>query len=112
MQNRSRVEEMLRRNKWTRLLFEYGIFVLDFVIMWTCFGTFGEAQMVAHPDLTQHNSNYVSSRSPLHPVSFIKLPVGSIQPKGWIGQYLLLQRDGLTGHLDEISAWLARDHNA
>ena len=43
---------------------------------------------------------------------FIKLPVGSIRPAGWVGRYLQLQRDGLTGHLGEISAWLDKHNNA
>ena len=43
---------------------------------------------------------------------FVKLPIGSIQPKGWIKKYLELQRDGLTGHLGEISAWLDKKNNA
>lgn len=70
------------------------------------------AQMVDHPDLTQRSRNYVDSRAPLQPASFIKLPVGCIHPAGWIGKYLNLQRAGLTGHLNEISAWLSKDHNA
>lgn len=69
-------------------------------------------QMVDHPDLTQKSINYTDSRSPLQPVSFIKLPIGCIHPTGWIGQYLNLQRDGLTGHLNEISGWLSKDNNA
>ena len=56
--------------------------------------------------------NYVSYRAPLRPLNFIKLPVGSIQPEGWVKKYLELQRDGLTGHLGEISAWLEKDNNA
>ncbi len=70
------------------------------------------AQMVDYPDLTQKSRNYIDSRPPLQPVSFIKLPVGSIHPTGWIGKYLSLQRDGLTGHLNEISAWLSKADNA
>jgi hypothetical protein len=48
----------------------------------------------------------------LAPLSFVKLPVGSIQPKGWILKYLELQQDGLTGTLGEISAWLDKNNNA
>jgi hypothetical protein len=69
-------------------------------------------KMVDHPDLTRKSMNYVDTRFPLQPVSFIKLPVGSIHPTGWVGKYLTLQRDGLTGHLNEISGWLAKNNNA
>src|SRR5690349_21310046 len=58
------------------------------------------------------NKFYVSNKAPLQPSQFIKLPAGSIRPKGWILKYLELQRDGLTGHLGEISAWLNKNNNA
>ncbi|WP_205514452.1 beta-L-arabinofuranosidase domain-containing protein [Longitalea arenae] len=63
-----------------------------------------------HRGLT--NSYYVSNRSPLRPSSFIRLPVNSFKPKGWLLHFLKLQRDGLTGHLGEISAWLTKTDNA
>lgn len=58
------------------------------------------------------NYNYIGNRAPLKPEAFIKLPVGSIMPGSWLKKYLELQRDGLTGHLSEISAWLQKDGNA
>jgi len=64
------------------------------------------------PSVTSGNSFYISNRSPLEPLCFIKLPVGSIQPRGWILKYLQLQRDGLTGKLGTISAWLDKTNNA
>ena len=64
------------------------------------------------PDNTSHSNNYTNAKAPLRQQSFIKLPVGSIRPAGWVGRYLELQRDGLTGHLGEISAWLDKNNNA
>ena len=58
------------------------------------------------------NKFYVSNKQPLQPLLFIKLPVGSIKPQGWILKYLELQRDGLTGKLGEVSAWLEKKNNA
>ena len=58
------------------------------------------------------NDFYTSNKSPLLPLHFIKLPIGSIKPEGWVRKYLELQRNGLTGHLGEISAWLEKKNNA
>ena len=55
--------------------------------------------MRERPDCTQANVNYAGNRSPLRPMNFIKLPVGAIQPEGWLKKYLNLQKEGLTGHL-------------
>ncbi|MDO5571587.1 MAG: glycoside hydrolase family 127 protein [Bacteroidales bacterium] len=59
-----------------------------------------------------YNSNYVSNKKPLQPQQFIKLPTGSIQPQGWLYKQLELQKNGLNGHLGEISAWLQKNNNA
>ena len=58
------------------------------------------------------NDYYVSNRAPLQPLQFIKLPAGSIEPEGWIRRQIELQKDGLCGHLGEISAWLQKGNNA
>lgn len=68
--------------------------------------------MTDRPDRIEQNPNYANNRSPLQPSHFLKLPVGSIKPEGWLRKYLELQRDGLTGHLNEISAWLEKENNA
>ncbi|WP_286774705.1 MULTISPECIES: beta-L-arabinofuranosidase domain-containing protein [Sphingobacterium] len=62
--------------------------------------------------LTGKNTQYVNNRAPLRQNALLKLPVGSIVPEGWLGKYLALQKDGLTGHLGEISAWLSKKNNA
>ncbi len=71
-----------------------------------------QATVVSHPELHQQNDFYLSNQAPLQPAHFIKLPLGSIQPKGWILKLLELQKEGLCGHLGEISAWLEKDNNA
>ena len=71
-----------------------------------------KATVINRPSTSIANAHYVGNKTPLEPLSFIKLPVGSIQPKGWILKYLELQRDGLTGRLGEISAWLEKKNNA
>lgn len=69
-------------------------------------------RVVDRPDNTALSHNYTNARTPLRQQHLIKLPVGSIRPAGWVGRYLQLQRDGLTGHLGEISAWLDKHNNA
>ena len=58
------------------------------------------------------NKHYVSNRLPLQPSKLIKIPVGSIKPKGWLLEYFNRQKKGLTGRLGEISAWLDKKDNA
>ncbi len=67
---------------------------------------------IKRPSTKEANQFYSSNKRPLLPLTFIKLPVGSIKPEGWILKYLELERDGLTGKLGEISAWLDKNNNA
>jgi len=62
--------------------------------------------------LNEGKINYVGNKQPLVPQSLIKLPVGSIKPEGWLRTQLELQKNGLNGHLEEISAWLQKNDNA
>lgn len=75
-------------------------------------GNEAEVTVVARPDLAGQNSFYQGNRAPLMPAHFIKLPLGSVQPEGWIAKLIELQKDGLCGHLGEISAWLSKENNA
>lgn len=56
-------------------------------------------------------ANYTSFRAPLKSAPLLKLPVGNVQPKGWLRKILELQRDGLNGKLGTISAWLDKTDN-
>lgn len=71
-----------------------------------------EVRIVDRPDTSGVNSHYLSNRKPLQPSALVPLPLGSIQPKGWLRVMLQRQRDGLTGHLGEISAWLQKEDSA
>ncbi|TWU57852.1 beta-L-arabinofuranosidase domain-containing protein [Rubripirellula reticaptiva] len=58
------------------------------------------------------NNFYVGNRVPLVPSRLIALPPGAVTPAGWLAEMLRRQREGLTGHLGEISAWLTKEDNA
>src|SRR4051794_38631591 len=55
---------------------------------------------------------YVGNRAPLRPVPLLKLPVGSIKPRGWLRRQLELQARGMTGRLPEVSPWCRFEGNA
>ena len=57
------------------------------------------------------SSNYTNFRAPLQAAPLLKLPVGEVQPKGWLRKYLELQKEGLNGKLGTVSAWLDKHNN-
>lgn len=58
------------------------------------------------------NEFYTGNRQPLVREHLIKLPVKAFKPAGWLRTQMELQKDGLTGHLGEISSWLSKKDNA
>ena len=68
--------------------------------------------IVDTPGTSQMNQHYISNRAPLQPSVLIKLPIGVIKPEGWLKEYLNRQKNGLTGNLGKISAWLQKENNA
>src|SRR2546422_778214 len=57
------------------------------------------------PPTTAANPFYITNRAPLLPAPLIKLPIGGIQPRGWLRHQLELEARGMIGHLEEISKW-------
>ena len=69
-------------------------------------------EVVAKPPVGSANPFYTGNREPLLPSPLIKLPIGSITPKGWLRHQLELEAQGMTGHLQEISKWCKFEGNA
>lgn len=65
-----------------------------------------QVTVVKVPPMTKQNRTYLSNREPLAPNPLIKLPIGAIEPKGWLLAQLQLMRDGFTGRLKELSRFL------
>jgi len=61
--------------------------------------------------------NYVNNKAPLQVKPYIELPLGSIKAQGWLLEMLIRQKNGATGHLDELyplvmgkrNGWLGGD---
>ena len=64
------------------------------------------------------NNNYKGNTRPLLPNSYIKLPLGTVKPAGWLKSQLEAEASGLTGNLDDFwpdltkSAWHGGDGDA
>lgn len=64
------------------------------------------------------NVNYNNNPEPLYRNAYIKLPLGSVKPSGWLLAQLQIQAEGLTGHLDDYwpdlvnSSWRGKDGEA
>jgi len=59
------------------------------------------------PATAGQNRHYVSNKEPLAPSPLVKLPIGAIEPKGWLLSQLQLMRNGFTGRLKELSKFLS-----
>ncbi|WP_129311477.1 beta-L-arabinofuranosidase domain-containing protein [Streptomyces sp. L2] len=58
------------------------------------------------PHRTLNGPHYTANRAPLRQQPFLRLPPGSITPKGWLRTQLDLQLDGLNGRMPEVSGYL------
>ena len=68
-----------------------------------------QAGVVKIPPVGGGNSFYPGNRAPLLPSPLMKLPIGAIEPRGWVRRQLLLMADGMTGNLARLSKFLQPD---
>lgn len=54
---------------------------------------------------------YTKNRSPLIEKTYMELPLGSIQPKGWLREMLQRQKTGATGELDKLYPLVMGERN-
>ena len=71
-----------------------------------------DVKVVSTPAASSSQPLYTGNREPLLPSPLIKLPIGSIKPKGWLRHQLELEAQGMTGRLEEISKWCKFEGNA
>jgi hypothetical protein len=84
----------------------WGVFVLG------CAGNSVKVKTVQSPPTDSRRALYVSNREPLLPSALVKLPIGSITPKGWLRNQLELEAKGMSGRLPDVSEWVKYDGNA
>jgi hypothetical protein len=61
-----------------------------------------------HKDIS---GNYINNKAPLVKKKYIELPLGNIKPQGWLRMMLEAQRDGSTGHLDQLYPQVMGERN-
>jgi DUF1680 family protein len=57
------------------------------------------------------SANYTGNRAPLQQNRFLELPLGAIQPKGWLREMLIRQKNGSTGKLDKLYPQVMNQRN-
>ena len=70
-----------------------------------------EIAVVDRPFVTTQHASPTTYRAPLHGGCLKKLPVGQVQPRGFLREILNRQRAGLNGQLGTVSAWLDKNNN-
>jgi hypothetical protein len=108
-----RVQQIGRRMKILEMTL--AILALSLVVMTTTASAADKVEVRALPKVKapiDAKPLYIANRAPLEPSPFVKLPIGSIEPRGWLRHQLELERDGMIGRLKEVSPWLNFEKSA
>jgi hypothetical protein len=77
--------------------------------LWMLFGILAlesSATVVERVEIPASNPFYTGNRAPLQPSPFVKLPLGSITPQGWLRRQLELDASGMCGNLPKVSEFV------
>jgi hypothetical protein len=77
--------------------------------IWLLLGVFAlemPATVVERVEVSASNPFYTGNRAPLQPSPFVKLPLGSITPQGWLRRQLELDASGMCGNLPKVSEFV------
>ncbi|HOO17816.1 MAG TPA: glycoside hydrolase family 127 protein [Phycisphaerae bacterium] len=91
-----------------------GAFMVGLLVAGLTADVFAQAKtsLVDRPSINPPNAFHIGNREPLWPVPLVKLPIGAIEPRGWLRTQLQLEADGFSGRLTEISEFLKKENNA
>lgn len=63
--------------------------------------SFGITVFAENTEIRRGNQNYYSNQGTLKEDAFTMLPLGAVQPKEWLLEQLLLQKEGLLGNMQD-----------
>ena len=91
--------------------------ILVLLVIWLSGGCQTEIREKVNKTADNTTAFYLQNRAPLKAKPYLELPLGAIEPKGWLLEQLQHMKTGMTGHLDEIypevvgqrNGWLGGD---
>jgi hypothetical protein len=92
---------MEQMRKGHLIVLKYGICILLGVVTLE-----SSATVVERVEIPASNPFYTGNRAPLQPSPFVKLPLGSITPQGWLRRQLELDASGMCGNLPKVSEFV------
>ena len=85
-----------------RCLLVFEIYLCALALLF-CIGNDSAAmtlRVVKTATVSKSSGFYDPNRAPLEPTAFMRLPVGSIKPEGWLRNQLELDANGIPGRYD------------